>query len=139
MKSKRVKVIFDTNVWISFLIGRHLHKIKNLISDNRIIIITTEQLLEEIRSVTSRDKLKKYFPKESVDELIVFLESISKKVEITQTHFICRDPKDNFLLDLIDLSKADYLITGDKDLLEHNPFKTAQILTPADFELEISK
>ena len=138
MKSKGIKVIFDTNVWISFLIGRQLFRIKNLISDNRIIIITTEQLLEEIKSVTSRDKLKKYFPKESVDELIVFLESISKKVEITQTHFICRDPKDNFLLDLIDFSKADYLITGDKDLLEHNPFKTAQILTPVEFELKIS-
>ena len=139
MKNKGVKVVFDTNVWISFLIGRQLFRIKNLISDNRIIIITTERLLKEIKSVTSRDKLKKYFPKESVDELIVFLESISKKVEITQTHFSCRDPKDNFLLDLIDFSKADYLITGDKDLLEHNPFKTAQILTPADFEVEISK
>jgi predicted nucleic acid-binding protein len=45
-----------------------------------------------------------------------------------------RDPKDNFLLDLIDVSGADYLITGDKDLLSLNPFKTAKILTPADFE-----
>jgi predicted nucleic acid-binding protein len=40
-------------------------------------------------------------------------------------------------LDLIDFSKADYLVTGDKDLLELNPFKTARILTPSDFELEI--
>ena len=139
MKNKSLKVIFDTNVWISFLIGKHLFKIKDLISDNRINIITTEQLFEEIKSVTSRDKLKKYFPKERVDELILFLEAVGEKIEITQTNFICRDPKDNFLLDLIDFSKADYLITGDKDLLEHNPFKTAQILTPADFELEISK
>ena len=56
---------------------------------------------------------------------------------IKPTHFINRDPKDNFLLDLIDFSEADYLVTGDKDLLAHNPFKTAQILTPADFEIEI--
>jgi predicted nucleic acid-binding protein len=40
-------------------------------------------------------------------------------------------------LDLIDFSKADYLVTGDKDLLELNPFKTARILTPSDFEQEI--
>ena len=50
-----------------------------------------------------------------------------------------RDPKDNFLLDLIDFSKADYLVTGDKDLLEHNPFKTAQILTPNEFEKQFQK
>ncbi len=52
-------------------------------------------------------------------------------------HNICIDPKDNFLLDLIDVSKADYLVTGDKDLLEHNPFKTAKILTPAEFENQL--
>jgi uncharacterized protein len=37
-------------------------------------------------------------------------------------------------LDLIHFSKADYLVTGDKDLLVLNPFKTATILTPANFE-----
>ncbi|MHC1775465.1 MAG: hypothetical protein AB9834_08640 [Lentimicrobium sp.] len=40
---------------------------------------------------------------------------------------------------MIDFSKADYLITGDKHLLEHNPFKTAQILTPAEFENQLEK
>ena len=50
MKNKSLKVIFDTNVWISFLIGKHLFNIKDLISDNRIIIVTTEQLFEEIKS-----------------------------------------------------------------------------------------
>lgn len=47
--------------------------------------------------------------------------------------------RSNFLLDLIDYAKADYLVTGDKDLLEHNPFKTAQILTPAEFEKQLEK
>ena len=139
MKNKNVKVIFDTNVWISFLIGKRLSKIKTLISEGRIIIVTKKQLLDEIKLVSSRDKLKKYFPKESVAELIELLETISEKIEIMPTHFLSRDPKDNFLLDLIDFSKADYLVTGDKDLLEHNPFKTAQILTPTEFELQIGK
>jgi uncharacterized protein len=49
------------------------------------------------------------------------------------------NPKDNFLLDLIDYSKADYLVTGDKDLLAHNPFKTAKILTPTEFEKGLKK
>lgn len=139
MTNKNVKIIFDTNVWISFLIGRRLAKIKQHISDGRITIITTEKLLLEIKIVTSREKLKKYFPKESVIELIELLETIAEKVDIKPTHFISRDPKDNFLLDLIDFSKADYLVTGDKDILEHNPFKTAQILTPNDFEKQFLK
>ncbi|MDE3143758.1 MAG: putative toxin-antitoxin system toxin component, PIN family, partial [Bacteroidota bacterium] len=72
--------------------------------------------------------------KESVIELLELLETISEKVEIKPTHFINKDPKDNFLLDLIDFAEADYLVTGDKDLLIHNPFKSAAILTPANFE-----
>lgn len=114
-------------------------KIKRYISNGSIKIVTTEQLLTEIKTVTNREKLRKYFPKESVKELIELLETIAVKVEIEPTHFINRDPKDNFLLDLIDFSKADFLVTGDKDLLGHNPFKTAQILTPAEFEAQLEK
>ncbi len=87
--------------------------------------------------VTKREKLKKYFPRDSVIELIELLDTIARKVEIKPTHFVNRDAKDNFLLDLIDFSKADYLVTGDKDLLAHNPFKTARILTPAEFAKEL--
>ncbi len=134
MKNKNIKVIFDTNVWISFLIGKRLSFIKDYISNGQITIIITPQLLKEIKDVTGRERLKKYFPKKSVEELIELLEIIGENFEISPTHFINRDPKDNFLLDLIDYSKADFLVTGDKDLLLHNPFKTATILTPADFE-----
>lgn len=134
MKGKNIRVIFDTNVWISFLIGKRLIFIKNYIANGEITIIITQQLLNEIKDVTTRERIKKYFPKESVNELIELLKTIAEQIEITPTHFINRDPKDNFLLDLIDFSKADFLVTGDKDLLEHNPFKTASILTPSHFE-----
>lgn len=139
MVNKSVKVIFDTNVWVSFLIGKRLTKIKQYISDGRIIIVTSNQLLTEIITVTRREKLKKYFPKESVKELTELLDIIAVKIETRPRHFISRDPKDNFLLDMIDFSKADFLVTGDKDLLEHSPFKTAEILTPAEFESRIEK
>lgn len=82
MKGKSIKVIFDTNVWISFLIGKRLLIIKNYIADGRITIIATRQLFEEIKEVTSRDRLKKYFPQESVSELIQLLETIAQQIEI---------------------------------------------------------
>lgn len=139
MINKTVKVIFDTNIWISFLIGLRLAKIKRYISNRRITIITTEQLILELKTVTSREKIKKYFSEENVKELIDLIETIAVKVEITPTHFLSRDPKDNFLLDMIDFSNAEYLVTGDKDLLELNPFKTAQIITPEEFEKQLGK
>lgn len=135
MTNKSVKVIFDTNVWISFLIGKRLSKIKQHISDRSIIIVTSEQLLTEIKRVTNREKLQKYFPKDAVKELIEILKTIAQNVQIKPIHVISRDPKDNFLLDLIDISRADFLVTRDK----LNPFKTAQIVTPVQFEEYLEK
>ena len=134
MTDKNRKVIFDTNVWISFLIGKRLTTIQKYISNSQITIFTIQQLLTEIKEVTGREKLKKYFPQQSVTDLLDLLNIVAVKFEITPTHFLNRNPKDNFLLDLIDFSKADYLVTGDKDLLLDNSFNTATILTPADFE-----
>jgi putative PIN family toxin of toxin-antitoxin system len=101
MTTKNIKVIFDTNVWISFLVGKRLSFINRYVSSGQIIIVITEQLLNEIIDVTSRERLKKYFPRQSVLELIELLETIAEKVEIKPTYYINRDPKDNFLLDLI--------------------------------------
>ncbi len=134
MKVKNIKVIFDTNVWIGFLIGKRLSGIKKYLFDGRIQILVTDPLLTEIKEVTRREKLRKYFPRESIDELIELLDIIAIKIEIRPIHYLCRDPKDNFLLDLIDFSKADFLVTGDKDLLEHNPFRNTAIVSPAEFE-----
>ena len=45
----------------------------------------------------------------------------------------CRDPKDNFLLALSVDGNADFLLTGDKDLLDLNKFGQTTIITIADF------
>ena len=52
MIRESVKVIFDTNVWISFLIGKRLSRIKRYIADETIKIVITEQLILELRTVT---------------------------------------------------------------------------------------
>ena len=136
MKEKNIKVIFDTNVWVSFLIGKSLSILKQYIMEGNIRIIMSQQLIDELYEVTGRE-LKKYFPNKCVNELIDLLEIIAENVVIKPTHKLCRDVKDNFLFDLIDYSKADYLVTGDKDILVHNPFLTATILSPTDFEKEM--
>ena len=131
---RKIKVIFDTNIWISFLIGKRLTSIKEFISNGRIQIVLTEQLLTEIELVTQRPKLQKYFNQESVQELLLLLETIGRVYQIKPKHHLRRDEKDSFLLDLIEKSKADFLVTGDDDLLELSKFQTAAILTPRQFE-----
>ncbi|MBI5465548.1 putative toxin-antitoxin system toxin component, PIN family, partial [Candidatus Gottesmanbacteria bacterium] len=46
---------------------------------------------------------------------------------------ICRHSKDNLLLEACLEGNADYLVTGDKDLLVLKTFKTTRILAPAQF------
>ena len=50
---------------------------------------------------------------------------------------VCRDAKDNFLLNLAIDSKADYLITGDTDLLIIEKIKKTNIITFTEFILKM--
>lgn len=131
------RVIIDTNLWISFLIGKELQNLRNLIVNERIKPIITDQLIHELKIVTSRDKLKKYFDQDKVSELISLLDIVSDKVKIKKIEPICRDPKDDFLLALCKESKADFLITGDKDLLDIGVYGRTQILTIKKFKEKV--
>jgi uncharacterized protein len=134
---KPSKVIIDTNLWISFLIGKELQTLKELIVNERIKLIITDQLLTEIKMVTARDKLKKYFDQDKVTDLISLLNIVSEKVKIKKIEAACRDPKDDFLLALSKESKADYLVTGDKDLLEIRFYGKTEILTVKKFKEKV--
>lgn len=128
------RVIVDTNLWISFLIGRELQSLKNLILSERIKLITTDQLIDEIVLVTSREKLRKYFNPAKVADLLSLLEIVSEKVRLKRIEKVCRDPKDDFLLALSKESKADFLITGDNDLLEIKVYGKTEILNAKQFK-----
>ena len=55
-------------------------------------------------------------------------DKFGKLVAVTTSVSICRDAKDNFLLDLAIDSKADYLVTGDSDLLELKEIQKTKIV-----------
>lgn len=73
-----VKVIIDTNLWISFLIGKRLGSLKQILVENQIELVLSEELLGEMVQVTQRPKLRRYFPEETVGELIRFLHAIGQ-------------------------------------------------------------
>ena len=131
---KRIKrVIIDTNLWISFLITNNLNILSELFLFERFQIIFSDELFNEFLDVARRPKFKKYFDEKSVQLLI---ENISEKlefIEVASTITICRDLKDNFILALSIDGNADYIVTGDKDLLSLNGFKGKKIITINEF------
>lgn len=134
---KPSRIVIDTNIRISFLIGKELHALRDLIVNEKVKVITTDQLIDEIRLVTSRDKLKKYFSPDKVSDLIALLDILADKVKIKKVDKICRDPKDDFLLALSKEGRADYLITGDKDLLDILVYGRTKIVSARQFKEKI--
>ncbi|MBX2967978.1 MAG: putative toxin-antitoxin system toxin component, PIN family [Cyclobacteriaceae bacterium] len=135
---KQSRVIVDTNIWIGFLIGKELHNLKNLIVNEKVKIIISDQLIRELKLVASRTKLKKYFEEDKVSDLLSLLDIIAEKIRIGKIDPICRDPKDDFLLALAKESKANYLITGDKDLLHIKIYGRTKIVTAKEFKEKIT-
>ncbi len=133
-KGRRLRVVIDTNIWISFLIGKKLSALKTLISSQKIEIIISDEIIDEIEEVSARPKLNKYFPAEKVQEFINLLNILSTRHSIRCIEAVCRDPKDDFLLALVKETKADYLITGDNDLLLIEKHGATQIVTAEYFD-----
>lgn len=131
MKSKRI--ILDTNLWISFLISKKLELIDGLISDGKIKLIFSKELINEFISVAKRPKFKKYFSDVDLKEILRLFDSYGILVNVEIEVNECRDEKDNFLLALAVESKANYLITGDSDLLSLEKIEKTKILTWNEF------
>ncbi|MBD2543598.1 putative toxin-antitoxin system toxin component, PIN family [Planktothricoides raciborskii] len=138
LKNQQIKVIIDTNLWISFLIGKELANLKELIVSQTVQVVFCEQITEEINRVTQRPKLQKYFSADKVKELLELLAVIGVSIEIRSEVSLCRDAKDNFLLALAKDSQANFLITGDADLLTLGSFAGTKIITYQDFLEQIN-
>jgi putative PIN family toxin of toxin-antitoxin system len=137
--NKCVKLVVDTNVWISFLIGKHLDKLHYYIAEETVCIISCEEQVQELLAVFQKPKIQKLFSKHQVEEFFdLFLEAadiipIKTKVEL------CRDAKDNYLLSLAIDSKADFMITGDYDLLVLETVEHTKILNFINFATVFKK
>ena len=131
---KPLKIVLDSNLWISYQISKRLVKIDLLLEKEEVKFIFSEELLQEFMEVASRPKFKKYFSEEDVNELLHLFDYYGDLVQVISKVEICRDPKDNFLLALSKDSRADLLITGDKDLLELEQFDSTKIVSFLDFE-----
>jgi putative PIN family toxin of toxin-antitoxin system len=133
MQNKVSRIIIDTNLWISFLITKDFAKIDEILFSRRGILVFSQELLDEFLEVAKRPKFRRFFSTTEIEELLETIDEYADFVKVQTQIEICRDPKDNFLLSLSVDGNADYLLTGDKDLLELTKFGETTIITISDF------
>ena len=129
------KIIIDTNLWISFLISKKIVFIDDLLSAGNVKLIFCHNLLAELLEVSKRPKLRRFFTTNDKKLIFNIIERYAEYVEVISNVDLCRDAKDNFLLSLSKDSKADFLITGDKDLLVLKKFEETQIVTIVEYQM----
>jgi putative PIN family toxin of toxin-antitoxin system len=128
------RFVLDNNILVSALLVKHsapFWVIKKV--EAMGVILYSEATLLELNQVLNRKKFVKYFSVEEKQEFIVKLIESAELVVITESIDICRDPKDNKFLELAVSGEADFIISGDRDLLVLNPFRNIEIITANDF------
>lgn len=113
MKNKN-RFVFDANVLVSALLfkaSKPRRAFDKAIEQGNIVI--SIPVLLELNKVLSYNKLNKYLIEDELN--------------------VCRDPDDNKYLELAVASDAQFIITGDNDLLTLNPFRKTKIVTPDQF------
>ncbi len=133
MQNKVSRIIIDTNLWISFLITKDFTKLDKIIFSGNGILVFSQELLDEFLEVARRPKFRRFFSVANIEEILETIDEYADFVKVQTQIEICRDPKDNFLLSLSVDGNADFLLTGDKDLLDLTKFGETKIITISDF------
>lgn len=133
MQNKVSRIIIDTNLWISFLITKDFTKLDEIIFSRHGILVFSQELLDEFLEVARRPKFRRFFSASDIEEILETIGEYADFVKVQSKIEVCRDPKDNFLLSLSIDGNANFLLTGDKDLLDLTEFGETTIITISDF------
>ncbi len=128
------RYVFDTNAIVSALLFNDsvpATAFSKALTEGTIL--SSISLVEELRDVLARPRFDAYV---SYPERIAFLQAFVAETELVTVNEaiqICRDPKDDRVLEAAVNGQAEFIVTGDSDLLVHNPFRGIAILPPAQF------
>jgi putative PIN family toxin of toxin-antitoxin system len=132
-----MKIVLDANVVIAAFAARGLCESIFELCLHRHQILLSKGLLEEIRQNLKR-KIK--LPQDIVDEISKLLVDHASMLEpAVLPSDICRDPNDVQVLGLAVSGQADFIVTGDQDLLVLKEFRGVSILTPRSFSAMLHK
>lgn len=130
---KKTKVVIDTNVMVSAFGWRGKpEEVVRLVTKGDVTNYTSFEMLAELREVVSYPKLN--FPETLQAEIIETIFFESSLVHVNEPlNVIADDPEDNKVLECAVSADADFIISGDKHLLNLKNFRGIEILTPEDF------
>ena len=129
-----MRYVFDTNVIVSSLLfenGNPSKAFRYALKYGEILL--SLELLEELSDVLGREKFNRFVTSEERDEFLEIFVERAVLVEVIEKVQECRDPKDDKILELALNGGAEYIVSGDKDLLVLNPFRDVKIITVEEF------
>ncbi len=129
-----MNILLDTNIIISalcFPFSKPRKAFDLAIKNGNLL--TSEDTFNELKNILLKKKFDKYIELGLRQEFLKQYSKLCKTIQISQKINICRDKKDNKFLELAKNGNADYIITGDSDLLILNPFENIKIITPDAF------
>ena len=128
-----MKVILDINIFVSsFFWGGNPRKIMERVIDGKDKLFTCKEILQETATVMSRPKFK--VTNEYITHFISSIEDIANQISLTGTiQNVCRDSDDDKILECALLADADYIISGDDDLLVLGEFRGIKIITAKEY------
>ena len=130
-----MKVILDCNIWISFLMGYQLEILRYILKERTIEIFICTEIVSEVNDVSKRPKCFTQISNDAINKLNIIFDKYCYRADIsTIAKCDIRDPKDLYLLSFSESVHADYLVSGDKDLLVLNQYQNTQIISLADFK-----
>ncbi len=136
-KKHELKVVLDTNVWISALLwGGKSAEIVKAAEQGKIHLIISEEIINEISEVLNYPKLKTIYQVESSshEELIEAVLKIVHFVTVTKhVKIVLEHPADNKFIECALEANANYIVSGDKHLLKVDSYKKIPIISVNNF------
>jgi putative PIN family toxin of toxin-antitoxin system len=131
--SPETRVIFDTNVLISAVLFEHSTPGQAVLRAlDECTVLISQDLIVELQRVLIRSKFDRYLDPGDRELFLELLILHGELIAVSTLVQQCRDPKDDHLLALALDGDADYLITGDQDLLVLKRFGRTEIISPAE-------
>lgn len=129
-----MRVVIDTNVLISasYFGGKPQQAIQT-IKEQAIDFFTSKEIQNEYKEVFMRMNQKGFHPNKEAQNILNYTIRSSITIETIKSHIQCRDPKDNKFIDCALSANADFIITGDNDLLVLKQIESTKIVTVDEF------
>lgn len=126
-------VILDTNILLSALLSPSGAPARLLDAWERkaFTLVACDALIAEFRDVAGRPFFRARLRASAAELLAAGLRDFSLFCRDLPTSPVAPDPKDSYLLALAEAGPAEFLATGDKELLALQRHKSTRIITPA--------